>query len=177
MQRYIIFLRAINVSGHNIIRMEDLRKLWALPGISNVKTYIQSGNVILDAKHEVAKLTAELGKPLKKYTGNDIELMLRTVDELKAVLKNNPFKKIPAGHTLYISFLNEEPAKEIAGQLEAKSNDVDQFKVKGREVYALVDKTAPKSQFSNMFVEKQLKLPATGRNMNTVEKMLALAED
>lgn len=176
MQRYIVFLRAINVSGHNIIRMEDLRRLWELPGISNVKTYIQSGNVVLDAKHEVAKLTEVLGKPLKKHTGNDIELMLRTTEELKAVVKNNPFKKTPADHTLYISFLNEEPAKETGAQLVAKSNEVDQFKIIGKEVYSLVDKRAPKSLFSNMFIEKQLKLPATGRNMNTVEKMLALAE-
>ncbi|RYE25097.1 MAG: DUF1697 domain-containing protein [Sphingobacteriales bacterium] len=176
MQRYIAFLRAINVSGHNIIKMEDLRKLWALPGIGNVKTYIQSGNVVLDATHEVAKLLKHLSKPLKEHTGNDIEIMLRTVDELKAVVKTNPFKTIPSDHTLYITFLNEVPAKDAAKQLEGKSNEVDQFKIKGREVYALVDKRAPKSQFSNMFVEKQLKLPATGRNMNTVEKMLALAE-
>lgn len=176
MQRYIVFLRAINVSGHNIIRMEDLRRLWELPGICNVKTYIQSGNVVLDAKHDVVKLTAVLGKPLKKHTGNDIELMLRTTEELKTVVKNNPFKKTPADHALYISFLNEEPAKETGAQLVAKSNEVDQFKIIGKEVYALVDKRAPKSLFSNMFIEKQLKLPATGRNMNTVEKMLTLAE-
>lgn len=175
MQRYIIFLRAINVSGHNIIRMEDLRKMWSLPGISDVKTYIQSGNVVLDATHNEAKLLQTLAAPLKKHTGNDIEMMLRTVDELNAVVKNNPFKAIPQDHTLYITFLQEAPAKDAMKQLEAKSDAVDRFKVKGKEVYALVDKRAPKSQFSNMFIEKQLKLPATGRNMNTIEKMLALA--
>lgn len=176
MQRYIAFIRAINVSGHNIIKMEDLRKLWNLPGISNVKTYIQSGNVVLDTNKDTAGLHEALGKPLKKHTGNHIDIMLRTVEELQAVIANNPFKTIPPDHMLYITFLNEAPAKEAVKQLEGKSDEVDNFKVSGREVYALVNKRAPKSAFSNMFIEKQLKLPATGRNLNTVTKMLALAQ-
>lgn len=68
--RYTAFLRAINVSGHNIIKMEDLRKMLAAPGIQNVATYIQSGNVVLDAKEmETDALKKKLETHLKKTAG------------------------------------------------------------------------------------------------------------
>lgn len=176
MHRYIVFLRAINVSGHNIIKMQALRAMWQLPGIDNIKTYIQSGNVVLDAKEaDIKKLSAKLARPLKQHTGNDIELMILTLPELQQAIDANPMSKVPEGYMLYITFLSAIPGKELVQKLEGMSNAVDTFKVQGKVVYALVDKKAPKSQFSNMFIEKHLKQPATGRNLNTIEKMLALA--
>jgi Uncharacterized protein conserved in bacteria len=174
--QHILFLRAINVSGSRVIKMQDLRTmLEAIPGISNVKTYIQSGNVILDAKGtDTDKLAAKIEKHLAKALGHDMEAFIRTTEELQAIADNNPY---PAkeNHTLYITFLRTTPDKALVKALIDKSTAVDQFAVSGREVYTFVDKTAPKSIFTNMMLEKHFKQQGTGRNLNTVHKMLALA--
>ena len=149
--------------------------LEAIPGISNVTTYIQSGNVILDAKEtDTDKLAAKIEKHLAKALGHDMEAFVRTTEELQAIADNNPF---PAkeNHTLYITFLRTPPDKALVKALLDKATAVDQFAVAGREVYAFVDKGAPKSTFTNMMLEKHFKQQGTGRNLNTVHKMLALA--
>ncbi|WP_276135221.1 DUF1697 domain-containing protein [Polluticoccus soli] len=178
MEQYVAFLRAINVSGHRLIKMEDLRRiLGEMPGVANVRTYIQSGNVLLEAKEkDEAKLTAKIEKQLVKELGFEVEVFLRTKAELEEILSNNPFKKAALGKdlALYITFLTKAPDAEQRKTFESQSNEIDSFKIAGRDVYALVVKDGSKSLFSNMFVERKLKQLATGRNQTTLHKILAM---
>jgi uncharacterized protein (DUF1697 family) len=177
MEEYVAFLRAINVSGQKLIKMEDLRRMMEMPGISNVRTFIQSGNVLFDAKEkDAAKLTAKIEKQLFKELGYEVEVFLRTRSELQEILSNNPFKKanLSKSLALYITFLNDAPTADLKKALEGLSNDVDTFKISGRDVYALVVKDGAKSLFSNMFIERKLKQKATGRNQTTLHKILDL---
>ena len=175
---YIAFLRAINVSGQRIIKMEDLRQMLAMSGIKNVRTYIQSGNVLFESGEPDAEiLTKKIEKQLFKALGYEVETFLRTNVQLEEIVQKNLFKNenLSKALKLYVSFLNEDPAAEQKKILESFSNELEQFKIKGREVYALCRKdTTEKLRFSNMFVEKKLGLWSTGRDWNTINKILEL---
>jgi len=178
MIRYIAFLRAINVSGQKLIKMERLREIFAIPGIKNISTFIQSGNVIFDAKEtDAAKLTAKIEKQLAKQLGYEVEVFLRTTGELEQVIKNNPFPGAKLGKdlALYIVFLTHEPGNDEKKMIAGLSNEVDNLRIIGRELYALIKKDGAKSLFSNMLVERKLKQLSTSRNQTTVNKILELA--
>jgi uncharacterized protein (DUF1697 family) len=179
MEQYIAFLRAINVSGHRLIKMEDLRRIMDMPGIANVRTYIQSGNVLFEAKAtDGAKLTAKIEKQLFKELGYEVEVFVRTRAELEKILADNPFKKAPLSKSLalYVTFLTDAPDAEQKKAFEALSSEVDTFKIVGRELYALVVKDGAKSLFSNMLVERRLKQKSTGRNQTTLHNILDMFE-
>jgi uncharacterized protein (DUF1697 family) len=181
MTTYIAFLRAINVSGQKLIKMEELRTaLGELAGVKNVRTYIQSGNVIFEGKEgEGEKLRVKIEKQIKKVFGYEVEAFVRTTEELNAILKNNPFHKAKLSKdlALYVTFLEDRPNTEAKKIFESLSNDVDSYKIEGKEVYALVVKDGAKSLFSNMLVEKKLKQKATGRNQTTLHKILELVNN
>ncbi len=178
MIRYIAFLRAINVSGHNIIKMEELRKLFETMKLKNVRTYIQTGNVIFDTPEKNANvLIKKIKKHLQKSLGYEVETMLRTTSELETIIKNNPFKKTKLDKTiqLYLSFLAEEPTDDLKKTFISLSGDVSTFRIKGANLYTLYQRNKAKDPFSNIFIEKKLKTKATTRNWNVVNKVFELA--
>ncbi|MCG6912479.1 DUF1697 domain-containing protein, partial [bacterium BMS3Abin03] len=135
--KYIAFLRGINVSGHRIIKMEELRKIFEALKFKNVKTYIQTGNVIFETTvKDPDSLTKKIEKYLHKSLGYEVETMLRTIPEMEEIIKNNPFKKNKLDKTLhlYLTFLSEEPINEMKKSLIDSSNDVATFKMKNREL-------------------------------------------
>src|SRR5476649_968641 len=121
MKRYVAFLRGINVAGQKLIKMELLREIISMPGFKNVVTYIQSGNVAFDAKETDTDLLREkIEKKLLKDLGYEIPVVVRSVDELRVVIANNPFDKIGENNktTIYVNFLGTVPAKEKHALLE-----------------------------------------------------------
>lgn len=180
MVRYIAFLRAINVGGHGIIKMEELRKMFEALKFKNVKTYIQTGNVVFETStKDSGSLTKKIEKHLLKSLGYEVETMLRTTTEMEEIIKDNPFKKTKLDKTihLYLTFLSEEPADELKKSLIASSDDVATFKIKNRELYTLYKRSNAKHPFSNNFVEKKLKVAATTRNWNVINKVLDFAKE
>lgn len=144
-------------------------------GFENVKTYIQSGNVVFDA---TADNTKELPEVIKKQIdesfGHDVPVLIRRPEELKKVLEAFPFEE-KEGWKGYIGFLSDKPSSELIKKLESYSSDIEKFKVAGDNLYAFVDKeTDQKPNFSNGFIEKQLGLDATTRNLRTVGNILEL---
>jgi uncharacterized protein (DUF1697 family) len=177
MARYVAFLRAINVGGSKIIKMEDLRKMFAAPGIKNVSTYIQSGNVVFEAKEaESDALSKKLETHLKKQVGYTVEIFVRSAEELGSVIERNPFKgKEQEGTMQYVCFLSANPEKKLAEEFLSFNSEIDTFVIDGRELYASVVKNGAKSRFEPAFVERKLKVLSTTRNMKTVNKMLELS--
>jgi uncharacterized protein (DUF1697 family) len=176
MKKYIALHRAINVSGHNVIEMQRLRALFEGAGFHNVRTYIQSGNVVFESDaSDDDILRKQIEQMLLEKAGMDVPTMVRSMEEMSGVVGRNPFAEAVLGKhlMLYVAFLNEPPAADHAGDLENFSNELERYRVVGREAYCLIRKdTTEKVQFSNMFIEKKLKTPATTRNWNTVEKLL-----
>jgi len=166
--KYVAFLRAINVGGHTILKMADLKRMFESFGLENVQTSIQSGNVIFES--EADTLEKRIESQLEKTSGYKIKLFVRTMRELQSIVSKSPFTAT-AAETVFVAFLNKKPDRKNQQVLLALISEADDFAVKGREVYNL-RRDREKSVFSPNFVEKILKLPVTTRNMTTLTKIV-----
>ena len=170
MPRYVAFLRAVNVGGNMIMKMADLKRMFEAAGLEDVQTYIQSGNVIFDSDEaDAASLEKQIGSALKKATGKEIQLFVRTMREIQTIASKTPFTA-EAGEMVYVVFLGKKPGKKQGQALLALRSDADDFAIKGREVYNLRH-DRQKSVFSNNLMEKILDMPATTRNLTTIKKI------
>jgi uncharacterized protein (DUF1697 family) len=175
MKRYIAFLRAINVGGR-FVKMDRLRQQFELLGLSNVQTYIQSGNVIFEtADANIAALERQIEEQLQAELGYQVSTFIRTASEIAEIAKYQPFpeSKYGEGSVLYISFLKEEPRQDLQNKLSDLSGTIDEFQLRERQVYWLMHKHLGQSSFTNAKLEKVLKIPATRRNSFTVRKLAA----
>ncbi len=172
MIRYVAFLRAINVGGR-VVKMDALKTMLTLPGIKNISTYIQSGNVVFDSTAEKDVLEQKIEKKLLATLGYEVKTIIKTLPDMEFIIKNNPFKKYDEDMGLHVSFLSGVPEADAVKELLLLQNDNEQFRVSGTEAYLLVKTGAyGKTKFSNTFLEKKLKIKATTRNWATVNKML-----
>lgn len=174
MPKYIALLRGINVSGQKLIKMEDLRAIFSDMGFKNVQTYIQSGNVIFETPAQDAnKLAVKIQKGLVKALGYEVPTVVRTSEAFKNIVIQNTFARLkaPKGSKNYVAFLSAAPTTEQVDFLHSLNSAVDLFHVNGTELYLIIDETKGKSVFTNVFVEKKLKMYATTRNWNTVCKL------
>lgn len=170
MNRYVAFLRAINVGGNTIIKMADLKKIFESLGFENVQTYIQSGNVIFDSdEKDTASLEKQIERQIETATGHKTQLFVRTLREVQAIAKKCPFS-VKDGETAYVTFLNSKPDKKQHEALLAFKSQADDFDIRGRDVYSL-RRDREKSILSNNFIEKILKVSGTTRNMTVIRKI------
>jgi uncharacterized protein (DUF1697 family) len=175
--KYIALLRGINVGGKNLIKMEDLRQIFESLDFENVRTYIQSGNVYFEsADKSESAITKKIEKSLHKHLGDDVLVFTRTIPEVEAIVKRNPFNKIKTAPStkLYVSFLKEELKKKPKLPHISTKKDVEIIEIKKREVYCLTVEINGRFGFPNNFVEKEFGVPATTRNWTTVCKLLEL---
>jgi uncharacterized protein (DUF1697 family) len=174
MPRYVAFLRAINVGGH-IVKMDHLRRLVAATGLSNVETFIASGNVIFDAPATTAKtLEKKIETALHEALGYEVVTFVRTKSALAEIAKYAPFSAPDVeapGHRLYIGLLNASPTEAAQRKVLALQSDVDELHVAGQELYWLCRKNLMESEISGALLEKTLGLPATFRNVNTIRRL------
>ena len=168
--KYVAFLRAINVGGNAIIKMADLKKMFESAGLENVQTYIQSGNVIFESERGVAELMKLIEGQLANVARYKIEVFVRTMRELQSIAKNSPFKA-KDNETAYVTFLPKKPDKQSQLALLAFQSEADEFAFIGSELYNL-RRDREKSIFSGGLVEKQLRMPATTRNLTTIDKIV-----
>ena len=176
MIRYIALLRAINVGSHKV-KMDRLRKLFESLGLSNVETFIASGNVIFDSPAEDGRtLEKQIEDCLRKSLGFEVATFVRSASELETIAGYRPFMPpefSAEGNSLYIAFLSDPPSGEAQQRLMAFRSEVDNFRVHGREVYWLCRKRMSESAFSGTLLEKTIGMPATMRNATTVKKLAA----
>ncbi len=171
---YISLLRGINVSGQKQIPMEKLKKCYTSLGLTNIQTYIQSGNVIFTSPEtDISKLTSLIEKNLEKTFNFAVPVIIRTKEELKNVIKNNPYAK---KEHLYVIFLATTPAPVTPNDLSNMKSPNEQFSIRGKEIYLSCPSGYGQTKLSNAFFERKLKVTATTRNWKTVTTLLALAE-
>jgi uncharacterized protein (DUF1697 family) len=170
--KYVAFLRGINVGGHKIIKMADLKRMFESFGFSNVATFIQSGNVIFESsKSDTGALESGIQARLAKALGYEVEIFVRTIREVYTLVRNTPFLD-NAVNTVYVAFLRKAPGRSARKALLALANPVDEFEVRGREVYWLRHRELGESLLSNNLMEKTLGQPATTRNMTSIRKIV-----
>ncbi len=175
MHTYISILRGINVSGQKKIIMTDLLKLYEDLGFIDVKTYIQSGNVVFNSTKKVsnALLVKQIESKINEIYGFQVPVIIRTADDLAKILASNPFKT-ESTENLYVTFLSNLPNSNHLEKLTELNYLPDEFIVIEKDIYLNVSSYGT-TKLSNSFFENKLKVTATTRNWNTVNKLLAIA--
>ena len=174
--KYAAFLRGINVGGKNKIKMEILREACAALGFENVKTYINSGNIVFEtAKADDTKIADRIEKAIEQEFGLKIKTMVRTRAEIEGIVENNPFDgQFENDKDLHVFFLDEELPEEKRDLLLSNNSETEMFAVRGREIYCLLRVSVPDSLMGKDYIGKKLKVSATARNWRTVNKILEL---
>jgi uncharacterized protein (DUF1697 family) len=178
MAAVISMLRGVNVGGHNIIKMEALRALYSSLGLRDPQTYVQSGNVVFVVeKYGPAALAKRIEDAIEKKFGFRPEVVVRTAAEMKDGLRRNPFAKragIEPGKLL-INFLAEAPVAEVREAILAIKPATEEVRIDGHEIYIYFPDGMGQSKLWPA-ISRKLKKPGTGRNLNTVQKLLEMAE-
>ncbi|MFN2601455.1 MAG: DUF1697 domain-containing protein [Gemmatimonadaceae bacterium] len=167
MTAYIALLRAVNVGGTGKIAMEDLKAMCEADGFLSVRTYIASGNVVFESPLSEKAIKKKIESRLLGHAGKPVDVIVRTAKEMIEVLEQNPFPDAPGNRTIAI-FLDSPPPANVAETVSGRVNE--EVRAGKREIYVLYDENMGRSK---------LKIPAakngTGRNMNTVAKLAAMA--
>jgi uncharacterized protein (DUF1697 family) len=176
----VAMLRGVNVGAHNRIRMDALRDLCCYLDLLDVKTYVQSGNVVFRTRERnLEGLAKEIRSGIEKKFGFSPEIIIRSTADLRDVIAKNPFaamKGIEPGKLL-VDFLSGEPSSEACKSVRAIKTDPEKLHIQGREMYIYFPNGAGRSKLSWPALEKILKTPGTARNWNSVTKLLAMAEE
>lgn len=176
----ISMLRGVNVGAHNRIKMDALREVYSSLGLEDPRTYVQSGNVIFRTKERNSpQLAKKIQAAFEKKFGFKPEIILRTADELRTALATSPFAKresLEPGKIL-VTFLTSDPPGDAAAGLANLKRFPEEVHLKGRELYIYFPNGAGKSKLPWSAVEKMVKVTGTARNLNSVTKMLQIAEE
>jgi uncharacterized protein (DUF1697 family) len=178
METYISMLRGINVSGHNMIKMDLLKKMYAALKYKNIQSYIQSGNIIFQTgKTNPKDLEKKIAKKIVEEFGFEIPVLVKTQEELSAVLQANPFIHTHGEelNKLHITFLSDSPEKIHADKVKDLHFLPDEFFLSGDAVYLYCPNGYGQTKLNNNFFENKLKVKATTRNWKTLSELSNMA--
>ena len=174
----ISMLRGVNVGGHNKIKMDALRDLYGSLGLRYPQTYVQSGNVVFQAEaKDLAPLAKRIEDAIERKFGFRPGVILRSTADLRDVIARNPFAKgrgIDASKLL-VTFLAAVPSPEAREEVLRIKAGPEEVRIDGRELYVYFPDGIGRSKVWPA-IEKALKRSGTGRNWNTVTKLLEIAE-
>jgi uncharacterized protein (DUF1697 family) len=169
-------LRAVNLGGHNTVKMEHLRQLCTSLGFEDVATYVQSGNVVFHSHLPADEAAKALGEGLEKEVGFRCDVIVRTRDEMREVVARNPFDMDGRDASkLSVLFLASDPGSEVREQVGAIPTAGEEVKALRREVFIYYPDGMGRSKLPAA-LDKVLRVKGTGRNWRTVSKLLAMAE-
>jgi uncharacterized protein (DUF1697 family) len=177
---YIAMLRGINVGGHHRIKMDQLRASLEALGLQQVKTYIQSGNVVFQAaKSSPAALSTKIEKQILSQFGFSASVISRTVDEIKNTIKNNPFLNQPDidPEKLHVAFLSDAASPAALKKLAGLTLAPDQSRCLGKEVYLYFPNGVSGSSLWKHPLDGVLSVVTTTRNWKTVNTLHQMCLD
>lgn len=177
MKTHLALLRGINVSGHNMIKMEVLKTLLEKAGFQNVQTYIQSGNVFVDSDEaHGASVGFKIKQEIFKELGLEVPVVVISKEDLEACLKNNPYLKEKDCDTkkLYVAFISKELSNGALNDLKISQFKPDEAAIDQSRIYIKYAVGAGKTRLDQKYIEKKLNVVATIRNWNTVTTLLEM---
>jgi uncharacterized protein (DUF1697 family) len=161
-------------TGKNKVPMAELREVLAQAGFMNVRTYIQSGNVLVDTTLSAREVEKRVHEHIKRQLGPDLAVVVRTATELQQVLDNNPFQKEYDMSRVFFVLFAETPPAEKVKELLAQDFGDEKLAVTKNAAYMYIPGTYGGGRLSNNFLEKKLGVSATMRNFNTLSKLVAM---
>lgn len=175
----VSMLRGVNLVSHNRIKMDALRALYESLGLRDAQTYVASGNVVFRTKAQsLTALAKRIENAIEQNFGFRPRVILRTTSEFKDAVARNPFRTRRGiePSKLLVMFLESHPAAEALEQVLQIKADPEEMHIHGREVYIYFPNGMARPKLSWVTVEKKLKTAGTGRNWNSVTKLLEIAE-
>lgn len=176
MARYLALLRGINVGG-KVLKMDALRKAMESLPVTDVSTYIQSGNLFFSASERNASFwEVKISQLILDVFDMEVAVIIRTKEEIAEAISNNPYKTEEDDVNPYYGFFSENPSEENCSILEEIDFGRDEFTIAGKTIYLMYAEGAGATKLTNAVVERKLKVKATMRNRKTVEKLVELME-
>lgn len=177
MERYIAFLRGVNVSGQKILKMDILRETMSKHGFADVKTYIQSGNVLFNSEIlDSSQLISRIEKLIEETFGFHADVIVRKLSEIELITNSSLFTTLKSDDEkkYYITFLQCEYTESLELPLFSKNRDVEIISHNKSDFISISTLYKGNYGFPNSFIEKLTGIPATTRNPNTLEKILKI---
>ncbi len=178
MTTYISILRGINVGGKKPVKMVALKTLYEHLNFKNVRTYIQSGNVIFDDEETgLRRLEDKIKTEIERTFGFDVPVIILTKDTLQQIIDQNPFARDPNKETsyLHVTFFSDKPKDFDESLFESKKQEGEEMHFAPNAVYLYLPKGYSKTKLNNKFFESKLKVNATTRNWKTAKEILNVA--
>jgi uncharacterized protein (DUF1697 family) len=174
---FVALLRGVNVGGKNLLPMKRLVELFEAAGAGDVRTYIQSGNVVFTATAAKAtRIAAGVTMRVREELGFHVPILLRSARELDAVARDNPFLRNAADPaTLHVLFLPEPPAPAAVAALDRGRSPPDAFEARGSEIYLRLPNGMGRTKLGVDYFDRALATRCTARNWRTVLALLELA--
>ena len=179
MKTFIALLRGINVSGHKLIKMTELKEMFEKAGFNNVKTYIQSGNVVFSAKEEdTFSIQATIKTNILKTFGFDVDVQVLNAEKLQRLTENHTFLEGNQDQlkAIYYTLLAEKPNEELVKDLEKLEQTDEFFKITDEVIYCFYPNGVGRAKWHGTSFEKKLKVSSTTRNYNTMKKLTELSK-
>ncbi len=178
MKKHIAILRGINVGGRRKIIMSELRDMFSSLGHSNVRSFIQSGNIIFDCKTGKSNsgLEQESTLAIKETFGHDVPVIIRSTQEIKEIIQTNPYIEQAKIEDLHLTFLKDIPENEHRLKTKEINHSPDQFLIADKHVFVACFGGYRNTKLNNSFFEKKLKVSTTTRNWKTILKLYELSQ-
>lgn len=176
MNTYIALLKGINVGGHKKVPMAELRQLLTKSGFKEVKTYIQSGNVVFQSSEEhIQTLEDIIQRAILSNFGFEVSVLVRTRAQLQRIFDDSPFSK-DIKKASYFTMLSNTPSKDLVALASEKVYEGEEYYIINDCIYFYCEAGYGRAKFNMNFFERQLQTTGTSRNFNTMVKLLSLSE-
>ena len=176
---FISMLRAVNVGGTSVIKMEPLRAAYEALGFEDVRSLLQSGNVLFrSGAKDSRQLARRIKQELERKFGLDIEVVIRTLPELESIFERSPVLSPRADLAkLLVMFLTGVPDAQGQARLVKGHKGPEMLEIRGPEVYLYYPDGVGRSKLTTAVLERHLGTMGTARNWNTLTKLLEAARD
>ncbi|MBN2611089.1 MAG: DUF1697 domain-containing protein [Bacteroidales bacterium] len=173
---YIVLLRGVMPVGKNKLSMAQLREVLSDAGFSNVRTYIQSGNALVDSIHTAREVEKTVHELIKRHLGPGLTIVVRNTGELQEILDENPFGEGYNISRVFFVMFENMPSKEKVKELLKNDFGDEKVVVSSKAAYMYIPGNAARSKLSNNWLEKKLGVSSTSRNFNTMNKLIEMSK-
>ncbi len=170
LQSMVAMLRGVNVGGKNKVKMAALCEALEASGLNNIRTYIQSGNLVFEPNGRSSlELVTEIQATLQSRFGLEVPVIVRSSKQFIQMIENNPWRhdSVIDPKQLHVTFLERKPASALISKLEHLTGSDDQFRLVKSSLYLHLPNGYSRTKLNNGFFESKLGMSCTTRNWKT----------